>query len=232
MNIKAKPIDFKLNEYLNKGFELLKKDFGNFLVAYIFCMVMSIIPFCGLLAFGNFYKYCRKVNKGEPANVGDIFNFDDFVPYFIVQLILIGAVFALYIPMFFIIPFAGAAGEGNDVPSAMLLFMIPYMLFIFIAIFIVALLGFYMPGLISLKKVYDIKTAWTMSRMMTKNNLLSIFLFAIVVGFLSQLGILLCGIGILITMPYFYTTHYFAYEDAIQQIEYDEIKEIGLKNEF
>lgn len=231
MNSKAKPIEFKLNEYLNKGLELLKKDLGNFIVAYILCIVMSIIPFCGLLAMGNFYKYCRKVNKGEQASVGEIFNFDDFMPYFIVQLILLAAVIVLYIPMFVLIPVASISGSEN-VSSAFALFMIPYVFIIIIAIFIVALLGFYIPGLISLKKVYDIKTAWSMSRIMTKNNLLSIFLFTIIVGFLSQIGILLCGIGILITMPYFYTTHYFAFEDAVQQIEYDEIKEIGSKNEF
>ncbi|ASK31073.1 hypothetical protein CEY12_13575 [Chryseobacterium sp. T16E-39] len=231
MNSKVKPIEFKLNEYLNKGMELLKKDFGNFLVAYILCAVMSIIPFCGLLAMGNFYKYCRKVNKGEQASVGEIFNFDDFMPYFILQLIIIAGVIVLYIPMFIFIPLAALTGEDGGSP-AFAIFMIPYIFVIVIAVFIVALVGFYIPGLISLKKVYDIKTAWSMSRIMTKNNLLSIFLFAIVVGFLSQLGILLCGIGLLITMPYFYTTHYFAFEDAIQQIEYDEIKEIGSKNEF
>ncbi|MDQ1804350.1 hypothetical protein RAH57_10135 [Chryseobacterium sp. CKR4-1] len=231
MNNKAKPVEFKLNEYLSKGLELLKKDFGNFIVAYILCMVMSIIPFCGLLAMGNFYKYCRKVNKGEQASVGEIFNFDDFLPYFIVQLIIIGGVFALYIPMFIFIPFTSVV-DGDAVPPAFRLFMVLYIFLIVIAVFIVALLGFYIPGLISLKKVNDIKTAWIMSRIMTRNNLLTIFLFAIIVGFLSQIGILLCGIGILITMPYFYTTHYFAFEDAIQQIEYDEIKEIGTKNEF
>ncbi|WP_172281390.1 hypothetical protein [Chryseobacterium sp. LAM-KRS1] len=231
MNNKAKPVEFKLNEYLSKGLELLKKDFGNFIVAYILCMIMSIIPFCGLLAMGNFYKYCRKINKGEQASVGEIFNFDDFLPYFIVQLIIIGGVFALYIPMFIFIPFTSVV-DGDAVPPAFGLFMVLYIFLIVIAVFIVALLGFYIPGLISLKKVNDIKTAWIMSRIMTKNNLLTIFLFAIIVGFLSQIGILLCGIGILITMPYFYTTHYFAFEDAIQQIEYDEIKEIGTKNEF
>ncbi|EJL73693.1 hypothetical protein [Chryseobacterium populi] len=231
MNIKAKSIDFKLNEYLSKGLELLKKDFGNFLVAYLFCMIMSIIPFCGFLAMGNFYRYCRKVNKGEPASIGEIFNFDDFVPYFVIQLIIFAAVFAIYIPMAFVIPFAAIVG-GDDPSPAFMIFFVPYVFMIAVAILIIALIGFYIPGLISLKKIYDLKTLWKMSRIMTKNNLLSIFLFAIVVGFLSQLGILLCGIGILITMPYFYTTHYFAFEDAIQQIEYDEIKEIGIKNEF
>ncbi|MDH6251455.1 magnesium-transporting ATPase (P-type) [Chryseobacterium sp. H1D6B] len=230
IQIKAKPVQFKFNEYLSKGFELLKKDFGNFILAYIFCAVMSIIPFCGLLAAGNFYKYCRKIDKGEPAGPGDIFNFDDFMPYFILQLIIVGAVFAIYIPMMFFIPIAAIAG-GDSPSPAFMMFLIPYIFLIVIAFTVVALIGFYIPGLISLKKITDIKTLWNMSKVMTKNNLLSIFLFAIVVSFLSQLGVFFCGIGLLITMPYFYITHYFAFEDAMQQIEYDEIKEIGLKNE-
>ncbi|RKS96738.1 hypothetical protein [Chryseobacterium defluvii] len=229
MKATARPIDFKFNDYLNKGYELLKKDFGNFFLAFIFCMVLSIIPFCGLMAAGNFYKYCRKVNNGIPANPSEIFNFDDFSSYIIYQLIIIGIVFAIYIPMFFVLPFMG----HNEEPSPVFgLFFMFYVFLIMIVIIFLALKAFYIPALISLGGVKDIKTAWNMSKIMTKNNLLSIFLFSIVISFLSQLGILLCGIGILITMPYLYTTHYFAFEDAIQQIEYDEIKEIGHKNEY
>jgi uncharacterized membrane protein len=67
---------------------------------------------------------------------------------------------------------------------------------------------------------------------MGKGNLLSIFLFTIVISILAQLGILACGIGLLFTLPLLYTSHYFAFEDAMQQVTYDEIKEIGSKNEF
>ena len=67
---------------------------------------------------------------------------------------------------------------------------------------------------------------------MTKGNLLSIFLFSLVVSLLSQIGVLACGIGIFLTMPFMYTANYFAYEDAIHQIEHDEITEIGSKNEY
>ncbi|MBB4807042.1 ABC-type multidrug transport system fused ATPase/permease subunit [Chryseobacterium defluvii] len=225
----AKPINFKFNEYLNKGYELLKKDFGNFILALVFCIILSIIPFCGMMAIGNFYKYCRNVNRGLPANPSDIFNFDDFGAYIIYQLIIIGVVLAIYIPMLFVAPFMGGGEEPSPVFS---IFLFLYMLLVIVAIFVIALKAFYIPALISLGGVKDIKTAWNMSKIMTRDNLLSIFLFSIVVSFLSQLGVILCGIGLLITLPYMYTTHYFAFEDAIQQIEHDEIKEIGLKNEF
>ncbi|WP_292009847.1 hypothetical protein [Chryseobacterium sp.] len=229
----VKPVEFKFNDYLSKGLELIKKDFGNFILAYFFCMIMAIIPLCGLLAMGNFYKYCKKLDRGEMVGAGEIFNFDDFMPYFILQLIIIGGFFALYIPFFIFIPMAGllgGIGGGNEASSVfMVLFMFLYLAAFIFAIFYFALKGFYIPGLISLNKTTDIKTAWNMSKVMTKNNLLLIFLFAIVVCFLAQLGVLACGIGLLVTMPYYYTTHYFAFEDAIQQIGYDEIKEIGLK---
>ena len=34
VNLTPKPINFKLGEYINKGFELLKKDFGNIFIAF------------------------------------------------------------------------------------------------------------------------------------------------------------------------------------------------------
>ncbi|WP_155844950.1 hypothetical protein [Chryseobacterium daeguense] len=229
MQINAKPVNFKFNEYLSNGYEFLKSNFGDIFLAFIFCIIMSIIPFCGLVAVGNMYKYLRKLRRGQNAAPGEIFNFDDFAPYFILQLIIIGGIFALYIPLIIIMLITQNGGEPSPVASFI---MIPYMIVVYIGVLVVALKAFYMAALISLGGVKDIKTAWNMSKIMTKDNLLSIFLFCIVVSILSQLGIILCGIGIFLTLPYLYVTNYFAFEDAMQQIEHDEIKEIGSKNEF
>ncbi|RMZ60654.1 hypothetical protein D1632_01325 [Chryseobacterium nematophagum] len=228
MDIKAKPIDFKFNEYLSKGYELLKKDFGNILLAVFFCIIMSIIPFCGFLAMGNLYKFLKKVNKGQQASAGEIFNFDNFTSYFILQLIIIGGVLLFYIPLLFMLP---VIKSGHEPSGNFLLFFIPYFIILYIAIIIISLKGFYIPGLISLGGIKDIKTAWSMSVVMSKNNLLSIFLFSLVVSIIGQLGIILCGIGVFLTIPFIYTAHYCAFEDAFEQVENDEIKEIGLKNE-
>lgn len=233
VNLSPKPINFKFGEYINKGFELLKKDFGGVFVGFLVCLIMTIIPLCGLLAVGNYYKYLRKLAKNQPASAGEIFDFKDFMPYLILQLIIIGGVMVLYIPMIFIMILGGAASYGSDEPSVMgPILMFPYMFLMFAAILYFSLKGFYICALISFKGITDIKTAWNISKVMTKGNLINIFLFSFVIGILSQLGILACGIGLFLTLPFMYAANYFAFEDAIQQIEYDEITEIGIKEKY
>ncbi|KIA89291.1 hypothetical protein [Kaistella jeonii] len=222
--LNLKPIDFKFSQYLSQGFEILKKDFGKFFVGFLFTIIMSIIPFCGLMALGNFYKFSRKVFKGEPAEASEIFNFDDFMPYFILQLIIIGAILVLEIPIIIVSVFGSQLGDS----FSSLGFLIPiYMIGLLVFLFYFLIKGFYIPALISVARVKDLKTAWNMSKEMTTGIGWNILLFVIVVSFLSQLGIILCGIGIFLTLPYNYVTQFLAYEDAINQITYDEIKEIG-----
>jgi uncharacterized membrane protein len=233
LNLAPKPINFKFGEYINKGFELLKKDFGSVFVGFLVTFLMSIIPFCGILAVGNYYKYLRKLTRNQQVSAGEIFDFKDFMPYFILQLIVIAGVVVLYIPMIFFGIFAGMTSNGNGEPNpGMMILMFPYLFIMLATLYYFLLKGFYMIPLISFKGITDLKTAWNISKEMTKGNLWSILLFAFVVGILSQIGILACGIGIFITIPFMYAANYFAYEDAIQQIEYDEITEIGSKNEF
>ena len=228
----TKPIEFKLGEYLSKGLDLLKKDYGNFALAYFFCMIMSMIPFCGLLAMGNLYKYCEKVHNNQPANPSEIFNFDDFVPYLMLNLILMGIIFVAYIPMILLMPAAAVFGQDSEMAAG----VSGILFFVFLAIFMIVLFiimakAFYVPGLISLKRVTDFKEAWKTSNVLSKGNLVMIILFAIITSFLGQLGFIACGIGILFTMPYLYTCNYVAYRDAFEQTNNDEIKEIG-KNNF
>lgn len=228
VKINAKPVNFKLGDYISNGFDFLKNNFGDVFVAFLLCMIMGIIPFCGFLGIGNFYRYCRDLRAGKQVSAGDIFNFDNFMPYFILQLILIGGVMLIYIPMIAMMPLMADRDPSAGLP----VFFIIYILVIYIAIIIVCLKGFYMPALISLGGITDIKTAWKMSLTMTKGNLLTIFLYSLVVGILAQLGIIACFIGLIFTLPLMYVCHYFAYEDAMKQVTYDEIQEIGIKNEF
>ena len=222
LNIKA--IDFKFSQYLSQGFEILKANFGKFFVGFIFTLILSIIPFCGLMALGNFYKFSRKVFRGEPAEASEIFNFDDFMPYFLLNLIIIGAVLVLEIPIIITSIFAGQLGDSL---SYMGVFVPIYMLSLLVVIFYFFVRGYYIPALISVGRVKDLKTAWNMSREMTAGNGWNILLFIIVASIVSQLGVILCGIGILLTLPFSYVAQFLAYDDAINQISYDEIAELG-----
>lgn len=218
-----KQIDFKFGDYISQGFELFKKNIGNFVLAFLFCFIMSIIPFCSLLAVGNFMKYARKVNRGEPASPSEIFNFDEFMAYFTLNLIFLGFMFALMIPYFLLIFMAASMGGSAIISIILFLFIFAAI----IAMYYFILKGFYVIALISLEGKKDLKECWNISKMMTVNNLLMIFLFAMVVSFIGYIGIILCGVGIFLTAPIVYTCYYVAYEDGLNQIKNSEIDEIG-----
>lgn len=226
MNIK--PVNFNLGDYISKAIDLMKKDLGTFILSFICVSLLSIIPFCGFLAIGNFYRICYKIDKGLPTSAGEIFDFDDFMPYLILQVYIFAGFFLIFIPVGLIMLIAGS-GEGVVSGLVRGFGMLCFLGAYFVLLYFV-LQAFYIPAFITFKKVTDIKKAWKMSKEMTKGNLLTIFLFSIVASFLGQIGILLCIIGIIITMPFYYIAHYFAYKDAFEQIEHDEIKEIGTQN--
>lgn len=217
-----KPVEFKFGEYFNKGFELFKKDMGTFILAFIFVLIMSLIPFCGFLGIGNFLKLARKINHGQQASASEIFNFDDFVVYLKLFGILFLGVLILEIPLFLFIPKTDQ-GATPEFPVAFFIFMVAFI----IALYYFLLKAYYMVALISLENVKSIKEAWNISKEMTKGNLLMLFLFAMVTSFIGQIGIIACGIGLIISAPLTYVLQYVSYEDGIQQIKVDELEEIG-----
>lgn len=223
----VKPVNFKLGDYLNKGLELFKKDMGTFILAFFFCMLLSFIPLCSFLAMGNFFKLCRKIDKGQSASASEIFNFDDFSSYLILQLIIIGGVIAIYIPLIFLSALAPHGDQSSATSGIFAILMMIFMIAAYVGIFYFLLKGFYVVALISLAGVKDIKQAWNMSKIMTTDNLLNIFLFSLVTGLVMQLGLILCFVGIFASIPLVYCMQYFAYEDGVEQISYDEIAVIG-----
>lgn len=227
--LNPRPVNFKFGDYISQAIELMKKDFGTVFLSFLCVMVMSIIPFCGFMAYGNFYRICYKIDKGIPTSSGEIFNFDDFTPYFILQLYMIAACFLLFIPFGFLGIFADNGGALSG------LFRLVAMVFLAGVYFIIAyflLQAFYIPALITFKKITDINTAWNISKTMTKGNLLIILFFSIVVSFLSGLGVIACFVGLIFTLPFHYVAQYFAFKDGMEQIEYNEINEIRTKTDY
>lgn len=229
MNYNVKPINFKFNEYFNQGFEDFKKDFGDYLAAFIFTFLIAFIPFCSFLAIGNFFKFCRRKREGKNPATSEIFNFEDFMPYLTLQLILFGLMIVAYIPIMILGGIGAFLNDGGNEGASLIsaTFGILFILLLTLALFYLSIKSFYMIGLISLEGIKEFKTAWEMSKKMTKTNFLNILLFYIIVGFISQIGVLACVIGILLTAPLSYIMRYHAIEDGIQQIKQDELQEIG-----
>ncbi|RZJ38724.1 MAG: hypothetical protein EOO18_02625 [Chryseobacterium sp.] len=211
--LNPRTVNFKFGEYISKAINLMQKDFVTFLLSFLCLMLLSLIPFCGMMAAGNFYKVCYKIDQGVPAQAGEVFNFDDFMPYFIFQLyVIVGLIIAL-IPMgIFMLIF-----HDNDAAAGT--FMLVYFFAFYIVLIYLLLQAFYIPALITFKRITDIKAAWNISKVMTKGNLWMIFFFSIAVTILGELGIILCGIGIFLTAPFIYVSHYEAFKDGLAQVE-------------
>ena len=62
---------------------------------------------------------------------------------------------------------------------------------------------------------------------MTRGAFFQILGFSLVVGLLASIGYFACLVGLIFTLPFTYACNYFAFEDAVEQISYDEISEIG-----
>ena len=223
-----KPVEFKFGEYFNKGFELFKKDMGTFILAFIFAGILSIIPIFAFLAFGNFIKIARKINYGQQTSATEIFNFDDIGVHFKLFLILLAAIALIEIPVILFIP---KFDQSNETPTYFSILFPVFFFGIFIAIYYFLLKAYYVVALISLENVSSIREAWSISKEMTRGNLLMMFLFVIITSLIGQIGIIACFIGVIISAPLTNILQYISYEDGIQQIKFDELEEIGKVSE-
>ena len=198
--------NFNIGKYISSGIDLFRKDPSGILTAFLLVIVMSIIPFCSILAIGNFYKVCRDVEINGKADTGKIFNFDDFVPYLKFIFLLFAVVFITIIPIpIFIFPlsmFTGEDGSVSDVGAALVaggfgLFMLFYVIFMIT----LSIATYYFIPLVALKGSHAVRKNISTSWMLAKKDFFSIFVFIIISGILSQIGIFACGIGLFFTIP-------------------------------
>jgi hypothetical protein len=216
--ITSKGYNFNIGKYIAEGYDLFKKDVGGFILATLLTFIMSIIPFCGILAIGNFYKICRKVDQGGKVEAGDIFDFTDFVVYLKLMVLVFIVVIIMMIPVqITLVPFFIAASEeGEQINPAVLLSGMWIWFFLYILLMIAFSVSlFFVQPLISLYRVQSVRQAYSLSWKLVKKNFLMIFLFTIIVSIISQLGALACGIGLFFTIPIGICIRYVAYKDVL-----------------
>ncbi|WKS95424.1 hypothetical protein [Riemerella columbina] len=200
------PVKFKLGEYLNQGFELFKNHMSTIILAFLALIVMSIIPLCGIMALGNFIKLCRKLNRGENASAGDIFDFSDFRHFLKLSLIVWGFSLLIQIPLTILT-------DANQEPTP--LFSL-YILAMYLVAIYFLIKGYYVVALMELER-HSLMDSWKLSKQMSKGNGLNIIGFAIIVSLISAAGFILFCIGIILSIPLVYAIQYASYEDGIQQ---------------
>lgn len=203
----ANGYEMNIGKFISEGVDLFKKDIGGFIVATILLFLMSIIPFLGVMALGNFYKICRKVDEGQKVQVGDIFDFTDFVTYLKFFVFIFVICFIIMIPIqLSLLPvlFAASSADGNLSDTGAALFaggMGIWFMLVIVLLFAVTISMYFVQPLISLYGITSIRKAYSISWKLARRNFLMILVFSIVVGIISQIGVIVCGIGILFTIP-------------------------------
>ncbi|KFF28468.1 hypothetical protein [Chryseobacterium vrystaatense] len=222
--LNVKEYNFNIGKYLSEGTELFKKDIGGFIVATLLLFVMSFIPFCGILGLGNFYKICKKVDEGQQVSAGDIFDFTDFVVYLKLFLLIFAVCIVIMFPVIFsLLPLMLVAGvDGENVSNGdSALFaggMGVWFLLMIVLIAAVSISMYFVQPLISVYRVTSVREAYRLSWKIARRNFFKIFLFSIVVGFISQLGMMVCGIGLLFSIPLGICIKYAAYKDVLESL--------------
>jgi len=193
-NALAGNYQFKMGDYINKGFDIFKKDPGLFigftLIYTVISAVLAFIPVIGTIAnmaisaplAAGFYIMADKVNKNEAHTFGDFFKgFDFFLPLFLVG--FVGGIITVLCLILLILPGIYIA-----------------VCYSFASMFVV----FYK------NEFWD---ALENSRKVITKNWWSLFGFLIVLGLINLLGLLCLGVGIFVTIPATACALYAAFDD-------------------
>jgi uncharacterized membrane protein len=188
--------EFKMGEYISKGFDIFKKDIGGFigftLIYFLINLVLAFIPFLGSLASiaisaplsVGYAIVARKISRGETHEFGDFFKgFDYFGQLFLGG--LVSGIFVVIGIILCIIPgiYLGVAYTWTS--------------------FIIVFAG------------KEFWTAMETSRKVVSKNWFSFLGFFIVLFLINILGALALGVGLLVTAPASSIALYAAYDDIV-----------------
>lgn len=193
-NALAGNYEFKMGEYINKGFDIFKKDPGLFIgftIIYItISAVLAFIPVVGTIAnmaitaplAAGFFIMADKVNKNESRSFGDFFKgFDSFLPLFLVG--IVGGIITILCLILLILP----------------------------GIFIAVCYSFASMFVVFYKN--EFWDALENSRKVITRNWWIFFGFIIVLALINFLGALCLGVGIFVTIPATACAIYAAFDD-------------------
>lgn len=176
---------FNLGNYINFAFSCIQKDPIKFFAYGFLSTVIASVPFLAYPAYAGFFVVADKIKKGE------LYTFDDFFGGFRDRL---G-------------PLILASIVGG------VLMFVGFMLCVIPGIYLAVAWSFSIPFIVFYTG--DFWQAMEMSRKVITRSWFSFLLLAIIGGLLASLGILICFIGVFLTLPILYLSIYAAYEDIV-----------------
>ncbi len=235
--------EFKLGDYISRGFSLIQANLGGFIGFFLIYMLISVvlnfIPFVGglallvispVLTIGPMHV-AHQMDKGRTPDFNAFFKGFDrlgdlFLTYLLQVLILVGVMLPgiiLLISTLGMSIFAGLdSGDVGDVnfgltAAGVLLILLPALYFGISYAWSLPLVWFY-----NMKPWPALET----SRRLIGKNWFMMFVFLIVCGLIAASGLILLGVGFLFTAPAMALAQYAAFADVTRLNEEEEASDI------
>jgi hypothetical protein len=223
--------DFRIGYYISEGFSIFSKNAGGFIgygiLAFLLSMLCAFIPFANFLIppclIVGFFLVAKKINKGEHTEFSDFFRgFDFFGQIALYQLVWIGIIILVILPIFFVLGFygltqaiAGSVHEIEQITSKSLgIVWACYILAVTFGLIYLGVALVFVTQLICFHKM-NFWDAFNLSRQIITANWFAVFLFLIALFFINLLAVIPCGLGLLVTIPATYIAMYVAFEDIV-----------------
>ena len=186
----------ELGAYVSKAWNLMTQNLVLLIVTYLIAAILAGIPLVGLIIGGplwfGFFRIAQKRYKGEPAEIGQIFDgFKDFSKGLVTMLLMAAVILCVIIPVviaFIILSFIPVCGA-----------VLGFLIYIAALLAIGAALYFVLP-IAALSDVAPVDAIKKGFKFMTA-NIGPMILLSLVTGLIGMAGIIACGIGALFTAP-------------------------------
>ena len=187
----------ELGAYVSKAWDLIKKDLVLFIVSYLIVALLAGIPLVGLIIGGplwlGFFRILQKRYKGEPAQIGQVFDAfkTDFVKGLVTMLLMAVAGICVFIPVIIVviilsrIPVCGA----------------PLAVVLYIAAIFALMSGLYFVWPIAALSDVQPFDAIKRGLKFLGANVGPMALLALVTCLIAGAGAIVCGIGLFFTVP-------------------------------
>jgi hypothetical protein len=234
--VRERDYEHDIGGYLNQAWQLFKSDPGSIIGTTVLvglCLIVaSFIPYLGTILgavfggplMGGLYLFYLKKIRGQTATLGDGFSgfgprfgqllLARFIPNLLAGLALIPVVIVVVMLLFFSM---GPLKNPGPTSLSSLTFGVPLViggLFVLAGVCVMIYLAycwFFTLWLVADKNM-TFWPAMSLSRAVVRKHWWQTFLLGIVSGLLTAAGVLMCGVGLLVTAPVAIAMWAYAYE--------------------